>query len=238
MPVTHSSSVVVEEVGVSGADRTLGGRFGYPANGQPTWSCLILGPHPLLGGDLDNNLVTALLFGLAEAGCGALSFNYSGVGASEGGPEDWPAVMSEFWEKGCFDEEGDWVVDGVSALHTIHRLCDERLLVVGYSFGCWAASEILSHSAARAAVFISPNPKRHDFASLSDFRAPLLVVHSDNDFTCTVDEMADWFNGLRNPKALCMLPSGEHFFRGQEAGVVKAVLRFASRQGIGMSPAP
>lgn len=232
------SGVVIEQVPVDGAGRTLEGRLGYPVGGQPTWSCLILGPHPLLGGDLDNNLVTALSSGLAKAGCAALSFNYSGVGASEGGPEDWPAVMSEFWEKGCFDGERDWIVDADSALETLRGLCDEPLLVVGYSFGCFAASELLSQSAARAAAFISPNPKHHDFTALREFRGPLLVIHSDNDFTGTTEEFTRWFDGLRDPKRSCMLPACEHFFRGQEDKVVQAVLEFSTANGIGVPPTP
>ena len=238
MQVADTSSIVVEQVRVGAANRTLEGRFGYPADGQPTWSCLILGPHPLLGGDLDNNLVTALLSGLAEAGGATLAFNYGGVGTSEGGPEDWPAVMSEFWEKGCFAEERDWTVDAASALKTLRGLCDRPLVVVGYSFGCSAASDILPQSAGFATVFISPNPKRHDFTALAEFAGPLLVVHSDNDFTGTTDEFTRWFDGVRTPKQSCLLPACEHFFRGQEEKVVQAVLEFLTDAGVGVLPKP
>lgn len=236
MQAAETSNVIVEEVPVGGASRILEGRFGYPADGKPTWSCLILGPHPLLGGDLENNLVNALVTGLAEAGGATLAFNYSGVGSSEGGPEDWPGVMSEFWEKGCFAEERDWIIDAASARRTLSRLCDRPMLVVGYSFGCWAASEILAQSTASAAVFISPNSKHHDFTAMDEFSRPLLVVHSDNDFTATTHDFAQWFDTLRDPKRACMLLACEHFFRGQEEKVVQTVLGFLAEEGVGVLP--
>lgn len=214
-----------EKVAIHRNERSLEGVLVYAFNRGPTWSVLIAGPHPLLGGDMSNNVVTSLARNLAAAGAVALTFNYAGVGDSEGGPADWPAVMSEFWNKGCFQEEADWIEDTSAAIAALREWCDRPLVLLGYSFGCWT---IAQHAAipSRALILISPNPKKHAFAGLDGCNTPLLVLHSDNDFACGADEIASWFDGLGEPKTRRVLPAGEHFFRGEEEKVVRAVLDF------------
>ncbi len=203
----------------------LEGTLTYPA-GHPCCSVLIAGPHPFLGGDMGNNVVSALSKALALRGAVTLRFNYGGVGASEGGPADWPKVMSKFWKDGTFDEEQDWVNDVGSALAGLRRWCDLSPVVLGYSFGCWTAVKNLRESNAKAIVLISPNPKQHEFEPLCQSQAPLLVIHSDNDFTCAAPEMMSWFESLREPKTRIQLSAGEHFFRGHELDVTATVLGF------------
>src|SRR3989304_3857457 len=43
-------------------------------------------PHPLYGGDMENNVVVSLCGALADAGVAALRFNFRGVAGSGGGP--------------------------------------------------------------------------------------------------------------------------------------------------------
>ena len=220
----QATEVIEERISVDAPGRKLEGLLGYGLADTAAFAALVAGPHPLLGGDMDNNLVCALRRGLAANGGVTLAFNYAGVGASEGGPADWPTVVSAFWENGRFDEEEAWVADTSAAAETLTRLCDRPRVVVGYSFGCWTAAHCLD--GASAAILVSPNPKRHDFACLSGSLIPLLVIHSDNDFTGTAAEISAWTASLRDPKTLTVLDAGEHFFRGREDEVVRVVARF------------
>ncbi len=223
--VSASTCTMTEErIAIDEGGRCLEGLLAY--DDQPRWSALIAGPHPFLGGDLDNNVVRRLLAGLATDGALALTFNYAGVGASEGGPRDWPAVMSQFWEEGRFEGEADWVEDTQSALSTLRSLSKRRLAIVGYSFGCWTVANCMATASASAAVLISPNPKRHDFSGLRASNTPLLVLCSDNEFACSKAEVVHWFETLRDPKTLVVLPASEHFFRGQEEDVLAIVKTF------------
>ena len=62
----------------------LEAELAYPAVDRAKRAIVIVGPHPLLGGDMQNNLVAALAERLAATGSMTLRFNYEGVGASSG----------------------------------------------------------------------------------------------------------------------------------------------------------
>ena len=219
------STLTEERVRISGKGRELEGLLAYPAV-DARCAALIAGPHPYLGGDMLNNVVSTLVKALASQGSVTLAFNYGGVGASEGGPTDRPSTMSEFWKHGTFQAEVDWIDDAGSAIASLRQWCDLPLVLIGYSFGCWAVARNLQQSCIEAVVLISPNPTQHDFEGLSSCPAPLLMVHSDNDFTCSVPAMMTWFESIREPKTRTQLPASEHFFRGHETAVATTVLAF------------
>ncbi len=203
----------------------LQGVLSYPVD-HPSGSALIAGPHPFLGGDMRNNVVRSLSKALTSQGAVTLTFNYGGVGESEGGPADWPTAISTFWKDGTFEEEHDWTDDTASALGALGQWCDFPPVLIGYSFGCWTVVRNLQRSRAKAIVLISPNPKQHAFEALSGCPVPLLILHSENDFTCAVSEIMTWFESVREPKTRIQLSASEHFFRGHEEDVSRAVLTF------------
>ncbi len=223
------TTIIEENVRIQGRDRMLEGVLAYPAD-RAKFTALIAGPHPFLGGDMRNNVVDTLSKTLASGGGVTLAFDYGGVGESEGGPTDWPAAMSAFWKDGMIPEEHDWVDDVGAAMAATREWCDAPLVLVGYSFGCWSIANHLRDSSAHAVVLVSPNPKQHVFDDLADCDVPLLIVHSDNDFTCSVSEMMTWFESIREPKVRVQLSAGEHFFRGHEAELAKVVLEFLQGQ--------
>lgn len=220
-----NTNIIQENIRIEGTDRTLEGILTYPDD-QPGFSALIAGPHPFLGGDMHNNVILTLLKTLASQGAVTLAFNYGGVGGSEGGPADWPKVMSAFWKNGTFDEEHDWADDTNFAMRALQRWCRPPPVLIGYSFGCWTIARNLQESCARAIILISPNPSKHSFDPLSECSTPLLLIHSDNDFTCSLSEIIEWFDSLRQPKTRIQLSAGEHFFRGSEEEVASVVVDF------------
>lgn len=234
--MAQQDDIVEERVTIAANDRGLEGRLAYPAEREPGWCALIASPHPLLGGNLENNLVLALHRQLAAHGAVTLAYNYAGVGQSEGGPADWPTVMSLFWQNGCFDEERDWLDDTQAAWKALRDWCSGPMVAIGYSFGCWAVTDNLPESGARAVVLISPNTKKHDLCLDTDGPRPLLVIHSTNDFTCPVENVEAWFAAQHEPKRRVLIDAGEHFFRGREADVVKTVLDFLGSVELGIDP--
>ncbi|MFQ5430506.1 MAG: alpha/beta hydrolase [Phycisphaerae bacterium] len=217
---------IEEAITIRRSDYVLEGRLVYPVATEPRWSCLIAGPHPLLGGELENNVVRALAAGFAAAGAAALHFNYSGVGRSTGGPGDWPASISAFWRDGTLPIEADWRADTQAAAGELARIGPAPLVLVGYSFGCWATAAIPDGPRVEAMILVSPNPSRHDFSALAETAVPLLVLHSDREVDCPPDAFRAWYAGLREPKTSVVIPSGEHFFRGHEDVVVTSCLGF------------
>jgi len=223
--------IIEETVRIQGSKRVLEGNLAYPCE-QASCSALIAGPHPFLGGDRNNNVVRSLSDALASRGMVALSFDYGGVGGSEGGPENRPAAMSAFWKDGAFGEEESWVDDTGSAMASLRQWSGLPQVLMGYSFGCWSVAQNLPESRAAAVVLISPNPGKHSFGRISSCRSPLLLVHSDNDFTCSVSEITDWFDSIRQPKTRIQLAASEHFFRGHEKELAGVVLGFLANHGL------
>ena len=64
---------------------TFEGVVAQPDDGSGPWpGVVICHPHPLHGGNMDNNVVIALALGLAQDGFVTLRFNFRGVGGSQG----------------------------------------------------------------------------------------------------------------------------------------------------------
>ena len=63
---------------------TLEGIIALPDGEGPFPGVVMCHPHPLMGGNMDNNVVVAVTFGLADAGIASLRFNFRGVGNSQG----------------------------------------------------------------------------------------------------------------------------------------------------------
>ncbi|MFQ5880446.1 MAG: alpha/beta hydrolase, partial [Dehalococcoidia bacterium] len=51
---------------------------------SPLAAVVVCHPHPLYGGDMDNQVVVSICRELAATGLTALRFNFRGVGASQG----------------------------------------------------------------------------------------------------------------------------------------------------------
>jgi len=51
-------------------------------------------------------------------------------------------------------------------------------------------------------------------------------MSSDNDFSCPLHVLEDWFNAVRPPKERRLIAGAEHFFRGREQEGVGAVSSF------------
>jgi len=187
---------------------------------------LIAGAHPLLGGNMQNNVTTALRRGLAQQGAAALTFEYRRPTNSDTNDVSWPALIDEFWRTHHVACEPVWRRDSGDALRFLRHAVSASTVLVGYSFGCWSLAELSASNSAAALVCISPNPNDHDLETLRSASAPLLVVTSDNDFSCTLDRLMEWYESLRGPKALECRPGAEHFFRGREDEIVRIVAGF------------
>jgi alpha/beta superfamily hydrolase len=75
--------VVTEAVRFPSGELTLVGVLHRPqGTGLP--AVAVCHPHPLYGGDMENNVVVSLCGALADAGVAALRFNFRGVGGSGG----------------------------------------------------------------------------------------------------------------------------------------------------------
>jgi alpha/beta superfamily hydrolase len=228
-----SQPVVAELVGIPTDAEPLRGCLTYPEFGQPTWRALIAGPHPLLGGNLKNNVVRTLRTTLAAFGAVTLAFDYSSETDPEGEPVAWTGAVSDFWIGNHVARERRWIDESRFARQWLRGAGNLPEIVIGYSFGCVAVLEARDGVAPAALVLIAPNPKVHRLERIPQRLSNVLVIRPEDDFACDAETLSAWSDMNLGPHVRKNIPSSQHFFRGRETEIVRAILAFANECGIG-----
>jgi uncharacterized protein len=193
----------------------LEGVYEVPDHGEDRKpGALVCHPHPLYGGNLHNNVVRATKNGLLERDFACLRFNFRGTGASDG----------------AYGEGVDELEDVRAALDFLSaapEVDSGRILVAGYSFGCWvglrAAAEDLRPSRL---VGISPPVDPYDFGFLATEMRPKLLMAGDRDFVCSEDGFIRLGQSVPEPKRIVVLKGADHFHIGREGELVHEIGRF------------
>lgn len=236
-------NIVVETVQFTTGPYKLEGELAYanppffpPAcageEGGMRGGVVLAGSHPLLGGNMHNNVVRGLGDGLAEHGWATLRFNYRGVGRSEGPRVDVAQHMAEFWKTSHVEGEMDLWQDVQGAAVYLRPIIGPTrpLVLIGYSFGCALLPSLCRIEAPAAIVLIAPPLGKHDYTDFATVKSPLLAIMSTDDFTLEPARLHAWFDCLPEPKSLVQAAADNHFFRGHEPWLVETVSAFLSEQ--------
>ena len=175
---------------------------------------VICHPHPLFGGNMDNNVVTAVSFALADQGFATIRFNFRGVGNSDGEHTKGELEYQEIL--GAFDLLKAW--PGV----------DERNLgLAGYSFG---TSVILGSAAAqkkaKAIALISPPIRAFPDSDLKNGKMPTLIISGDRDKLVQSEELQPNLDAFARSPVLKIVAGADHYWNGMERQVVGPVAEF------------
>ena len=200
-----------EAVRFSVGDIALEGLCSLPHE-APRIGVVICHPHPLYGGEMHNNVVTALARAFQGAGCATLRFNFRGVGGS-GGVHD----------------EGVGELDDVKGAisYLLRRVSPQTVIVAGYSFGSIvglraAASDPRVHMLIGVALPIA----RRDASFLEGVTKPKLLISGDRDDVSPGPQLVALLGRLPEPKQPVFVKGADHFFAGLERDVADAALRF------------
>jgi uncharacterized protein len=185
------------------------------AEAEGTDVAVICHPHPLYGGNMDNNVVMALEECFYRMACTTVRFNFRGVGRSTGGygegvaeAEDLASVVAHVLEKG-----------------------GRRLHLAGYSFGAWVVLEGLKQGLQAASIVLaSPPVDFMDFQGLDLPGGSALIVLGDSDSFCSVQSLHKWLDGQHPHSTSCrvaILPGCDHFYWGYEGLLAEQVAAFA-----------
>ncbi len=189
---------------------------------------LLCPPHPHLGGDMENNVITALGSVLAENGFATLRFNYRGVGSSESKLGN-IAEVYEYWETILNNDDcSDAIVDATSAISYLESAVGtKQMFVAGYSFGAIVAM-MLSVKNADIGAFASISTPfgRFDTAFLSDCEKSKLFICADNDFASSLEEAEKGMLNISEPKMLDIMRDCDHFYIDNELEIANKALRF------------
>ncbi len=155
---------------------------------------LVCHPHPQHGGTMDNKVVQTLARAFVQLGYISLRFNFRGIGTSQG-----------TWD------EGRGEVDDALAALAAHRTPGQPLLLAGFSFGGYVASQVAQRVPdAEWLVLVAPAVRNFDVAPVS---ASTLLVHGEADEVVPLAALLDWARPQQLP--VTVLPGAGHFFHGR-----------------------
>lgn len=164
----------------------------------PRGVAVLCHPHPLFGGTLDNKVVQTMARAFAQLGYTSVRFNFRGIGQSQGR-----------WD------EGRGEVDDALAVIAAHRLEGQPLVLGGFSFGGYVASQAAKRlsgiaTPAERVVLVGPAVENFDVAAVP---ADSLVIHGEKDEVVALQAVFDWARPQSLP--VTVVPGATHFFHGQ-----------------------
>lgn len=156
---------------------------------------LICHPNPTQGGTMDNKVVQTLARAFIQLGWRSVRFNFRGIGRSQGG-----------WD------EGRGEIDDALAVLAAQRAPGQALILSGFSFGGYVASQAARRidDPARRLVLVGPATSRFDTAPVP---ADTVVIHGEVDDVVPLASVLDWARPQSLP--VTVVPGVGHFFHGQ-----------------------
>lgn len=191
---------------VPGTALGLEGRLVDEPGAQPDGLALIAPPHPLYGGSIDNPVVRALEGAYQAAQRATLSFNFRGIGASDGAPSGDLALACK---------------DYLAAARALPERTPRWL--AGYSFGSCAALMAGVELESEHVLLIAPPLGLLDPGLLRAYCGRVAVLVGEDDDYCPLDELRVLLARAGNG-SVSVLEGGDHFFSGNQARRLAEVL--------------
>lgn len=210
-------------------DLKLEGILTYQEDLSAAPAILLCSPHPNLGGDMDNNVVTGLAKVSADMGFLSLRFNYRGVGNSDCHEKD-IAQKYQYWDASlCDGNYSDAVADTRAALAFLSAQTDVKngVFIAGYSFGAVMGSIVGGDTGlVNAFASISMPFGVYRVGFLNGCKKAKLFIYSQKDFATTVDDTFKGFAQIPSPKILELIENSDHFYRKQETLISQKACAF------------
>ena len=184
----------------------------------PVAGVLICHPGPLNGGNMDNNVVVAVSFALAEQGFVTMRFNFRGVGNSEG-------------EHSRGELEYQEAVAAMEFLKAWPGVDGTRLGLAGYSFG----NGVILRSPdlqqlPQVFAFISPSLQALQGSCLKEDARPKFLITGEMDRLAPSPECQPTLDSFAHPFDYHVIDRADHFWVGQEPEMSGKVTEFFCQQ--------
>jgi hypothetical protein len=180
---------------------------------------VICHPHPLYGGDMNNNVVSAIEEGFAGQGFTTLRFNFRGVGNSSG----------------AYGEGQGEVEDLIGALEFLKNQVDSNALVMlaGYSFGAWICSMAASRLELLEGLFLVSYPFAfYESSTLKAYEGKIFLVGGEFDDIGPVSQLIEVYKEMPTiQKSLKIIPT-DHFYRGKEGEITEFIKEVIPPPGV------
>jgi uncharacterized protein len=184
------------KVSFAGAAGQLEGVLQLPDN-TPRAIAVVAHPLPIMGGTMDNKVVSTLARAFVELGYATLRFNFRGVGDSDG----------------SYDQGNGETLDAIAAAKFMHgEFPDLPLLLSGFSFGAYVQARVAQHLHPHPHRLVLIAPAVGRFA-MPPVRHDSLLVHGELDEVVPLADVLQWARPLHLP--IVVLPEAGHFFHGR-----------------------
>jgi len=201
LPDTRSLSPTLSRVAGEGANESLRESNVY----EPRAIAVVAHPLPIMGGTMDNKVVTTLTRAFVELGYAVLRFNFRGVGASEG----------------SYDQGAGETQDAIAAANYLRtEFPGLPLITAGFSFGGYVQACAATQLQPQQMVLVAPAVGRFQ---MPEVPANTLLIHGDADEVVELQELLHWARPQH--LAVIVLAGAEHFFHGRLIQLRKIVLQ-------------
>ena len=201
------------EVILNGTEGRLEGRYHHSKRTNAPIA-LMLHPHPLHGGTMNNRVVFVLFQAFQRRGYSVLRFNFRGVGRSQGRFDSGPGELS----------------DAASALDWMQSVNPNAsgCWIGGYSFGSWIGMQLLMRRPEiDGFIAIAPPAGSLDFSFLAPCPASGLILHGERDDVVPPEAAEKLAKKLAHQKNIVIeyrqIPGADHVFAAQMPQLAKAI---------------
>ena len=204
------------EVIFNGPDGRLEGRYHQSKKpGAPI--AIVLHPHPLHGGNMNNRVVFIMFNNFVERGFSVLRFNFRGVGRSQGAFDNGVGELSD----------AAYAFDWMQQFNSNSPFC----WIGGYSFGALISMQLMMRRPEiEGFVSISPPAGTEDFSFLAPCPSSGLIIHGDKDTHVPLDavkKLAQKLDGQKNISVnLSIVKGADHFYKDNVDNLYKEVASY------------
>lgn len=206
------------QVSIPGGYGQLEGRLLYRDEAANGVGVIFCPPHPLLAGNMDNNVVQAVAKAVAEI-MPVLLFNYPAVGKSTSPQPGLP--LFEVWNR--LDQGKDYraIIEEVQRIIAWSNTYFCRCHLIGYSFGACMALAAMA-SAVISFTAIAPPLAEEDFSALSALSLPIFLITAEQETLLAAANLPPCQPHITHTT----IQGADHFFRHQEAVLAAAIVEF------------
>ncbi len=208
------------EIIINGSEGRIEARYHHSDfKGAPV--ALILHPHPLYGGTMNNKIVYRLYHTFVQNGFSVLRFNFRGIGKSQG----------------SYDEGVGELTDAATALDWLQAQNPDAptCWIAGFSFGAWISLQLLMRRPEiEGFIAVSPPANLYDFTFLAPCPAAGLITQGDKDDVVHEDLVNKLATRLGtshvNPVEYKLIHGADHYYRGVEEELSSTVNEYIARR--------
>jgi alpha/beta superfamily hydrolase len=218
---------MIKEIVFNGPDGRLEGKY-YKSSEKNAPIALVLHPHPLHGGNMNNKVVYNAFYAMVELKFSVLRFNFRGVGKSNG----------------VFDHGVGELLDAASALDWLQLQSPDAssCWLLGFSFGAWISLQLLMRRPEISGfIAISPPAKSYDFNFLVPCPSQGLIIQGTKDTLAPEEQVYSMYEKLAKQRQSSIdyhpITDADHFYTGKLDDLKSAIINYVHPR-ISLEPIP